>query len=207
VSATLSASVFPFAGSASTRFEFGTSQAYGSATAPQAVAGGLQPQLASTALTGLAPGTTYHFRLVASTLDGIAQSADATFTTGAATATKAPELSHLRVNPAKVGRKGAKIGYEDSEAATTSFEVLREVPKSRPGARCARRSGRNTARGCDHPVALGGFSHADVAGPNSLRLPRRVARHKLTPGRYELQATPRNASGAGATMSARFMVG
>ena len=199
--ATLNASVTPNAGSAGARFEFGTSPAHGSTTALQTLAGGLQPQAISATLAGLAPGTTYHFRLVATSPDGTTQGTDATFTTAAASAVK-PQLSHLKVTPAKVGRKGAKIGYEDSEEATTSFQVLREAPKPRRDARCAKRSS-----GCGRLIAIGGFSHADAAGPNSLRLPRRIAHHKLIPGAYELQATPRNASGAGAMVSARFRVG
>ena len=95
-------------------------------------------------------------------------------------------MSHLKVSPARVGRKGAKIGYSDSEAAETSFEVLRKGP------------------GKHRLLALGGFSHTDAAGPNSLRLPLRVAHHKLKPGRYELRATPQNASGKGPTESVRF---
>ena len=168
--ATLSASVTPNAGSASTGFEFGTTLAYGSTTALQNVAGGLKPLTVSATLTGLTAGMTYHYRLVGTSPDGTTRSADATFTTAFPAAPEGPRLNHLKVSPARVGRKGAKIGYSDSEAAETSFEVLRKGP------------------GKHRLLALGGFSHT------------RHRRPKLTPpaapGRSpQAEARPLRAAG------------
>jgi hypothetical protein len=69
------------------RVEYGTSTAYGAtvAGAPDTSAG-YAAEAVSAALTGLAPATTYHFRLVAEHAFGTSAGADRTFTTMAAPA-------------------------------------------------------------------------------------------------------------------------
>jgi len=66
-------------------FLYGTTTAYGSeAPCSPAVSGsGSTPTTVSAALSGLAPGTTYHFRVLAANADGTSQGADETFTTAA----------------------------------------------------------------------------------------------------------------------------
>jgi hypothetical protein len=68
------------------RFEYGTTTGYGSEVTGSAGSGGSVVSV-SGALTGLAPSTTYHYRLVATNADGTATGSDATFTTSAAPAT------------------------------------------------------------------------------------------------------------------------
>ena len=66
------------------RFQFGTTTAYGSQTPViGAGAGGASVAAAATAV-GLAPATTYHYRLVATNLEGTSTGADRTFKTAAA---------------------------------------------------------------------------------------------------------------------------
>ncbi|MCU0309111.1 MAG: hypothetical protein MUE51_15370, partial [Thermoleophilia bacterium] len=81
--ATLLGTVTPNLQATTSRFEFGTTTAYGSQTplGDVAAAGGATP--VSAAIAGLAPGTTYHYRLVATNADGTSTSGDATFTTAA----------------------------------------------------------------------------------------------------------------------------
>jgi hypothetical protein len=62
-------------------FEFGPTPAYGSRTPPQGAGAGNSPVPESFPLSGLAPGTTVHYRLVATNLDGTSTGADQTFTT------------------------------------------------------------------------------------------------------------------------------
>jgi hypothetical protein len=62
-------------------FEIGTSTDYGPATGLGSVGAGLSETPVSLALTGLLPGTTYHYRLTATNLDGTSYGADETFTT------------------------------------------------------------------------------------------------------------------------------
>lgn len=64
-------------------FEYGPTNAYGSCTAPVAVAAGASAGPVAATPTGLSASTTYHFRLVALSADGTsaATGADTTFTT------------------------------------------------------------------------------------------------------------------------------
>ena len=65
--------------------QYGTSTSYGAATSPQSIAaGGTDPHAASTTLSGLMPGTTYHARFVATGPGGTTNGGDFTFTTAAA---------------------------------------------------------------------------------------------------------------------------
>lgn len=69
-----------------TDFQYGTTTSYGSTTSPQgnvAASGSLSPAVG---ITGLQPGTTYHFRIVASGPMGTVYGADQTFTTASASA-------------------------------------------------------------------------------------------------------------------------
>jgi hypothetical protein len=63
-------------------FEIGTSTDYGPPTGLGTVGAGASKAPVSLPLTGLVPGTTYHYRLMATNLDGTSHGADQTFTTG-----------------------------------------------------------------------------------------------------------------------------
>ena len=62
-------------------FEYGTTTAYGSVTPQLDAVVGSQPSEVSAQLTGLLPGTSYHFRLVAGNAGGRVNGTDMTFTT------------------------------------------------------------------------------------------------------------------------------
>jgi phosphodiesterase/alkaline phosphatase D-like protein len=62
-------------------FEIATSTDYGPATGLGYIGAGSSEAAASLELTGLLPGTTYHYRLTASSVDGTVYGADETFTT------------------------------------------------------------------------------------------------------------------------------
>jgi phosphodiesterase/alkaline phosphatase D-like protein len=91
-SATLRGTVDPNAEDTSWRFEYGTSSSYGSATQSNRSAGGTKNVSVTAAVAGLAAGTTYHFRVVATNASGTSGGGDRTFTTraGAAAATTGP---------------------------------------------------------------------------------------------------------------------
>jgi hypothetical protein len=63
--ATLNGTVFPNKESTTYYFEYGTTTAYGSRTPNQGPVGGNAGKSASANITGLAPSTTYHYRVVA----------------------------------------------------------------------------------------------------------------------------------------------
>ena len=64
-------------------FQYGTSATYGAeVSCAQSVAGeGSTPTTVTAALTGLTPGTTYHYRVIATNADGTSYGLDRTFTT------------------------------------------------------------------------------------------------------------------------------
>jgi hypothetical protein len=65
-------------------FEYGTTTAYGARTPDAGPLNGNAAKSVSATVTGLAAGTTYHFRLVARNASGTATGSDLTFTTPAA---------------------------------------------------------------------------------------------------------------------------
>ena len=74
----------PNGASTSYRFEYGTTSAYGLLSASGDAGDGDGPQSVSIGVEGLSPGTTYHYRLVATNADGGSMGADRTFRTAAA---------------------------------------------------------------------------------------------------------------------------
>jgi hypothetical protein len=91
-SATLTGTVDPNGEAREYRFEFGTTAAYGVQTVARTTGAGQEPQAVSAELTGLAPSTTYHYRLVAGGVAG----EDRTLTTAAAPTP--PGISRLRAS-------------------------------------------------------------------------------------------------------------
>jgi hypothetical protein len=79
--ATLNGTVNPEGQSTSYYFEYGTTAAYGFQTAAANAGAGTSSVPASSNLTGLAPGTSYHYRLVAVSAGGTTLGNDQTLTT------------------------------------------------------------------------------------------------------------------------------
>ncbi len=109
-SAVIEGKINPFGLSTTYYIEYGTSVAYGSRipVEGEALAGqGVVDKSISKTIFGLSPGTTYHFRLVATNAAGTAKGSDHTFTTAAAGSI--PVRAYEQVTPAdKHG--GAVIG-------------------------------------------------------------------------------------------------
>ena len=95
------------------RFEYGPTAAYGAnVPAPDANAGsGTAAQLFSQAITGLTPGATYHYRVVATNANATTRSPDQTFTTPTASQPQTGRAFEL-VSPAdKIGGQGVGAWY------------------------------------------------------------------------------------------------
>jgi hypothetical protein len=191
--ARVAASVTANAGDADVHFEYGLSNSYGSNTPVQHVAG-LAPAAVEADLTGLTPGKTYHYRVVATSADGATNGADRTFTTTAAPALTSLKLRPKRFAPALSGasiartrKVGTTVSYSDSQAATTTFTVFRVLGRKRV-------------------KSIGSFTHSDAAGPNRFTFTGRVAGRALRPGRYRLAATPHAGGVEGATKTVAFTV-
>ncbi len=84
-SVTVNADLDPGEGLTSYRFEYGPTESYGTRTL---VGGPINPEsadhTASTEISGLQPGQTYHFRVLATNFTGTTEGADQTFTTPSA---------------------------------------------------------------------------------------------------------------------------
>lgn len=119
-------------------------------------------------------------------------------------------IAASRGGPVAIARRrraGAVVSYTNSQPATTTFTVQRPAAGRRRGRTCAKPNQRNRNAGhCTRYISLGGFNRTDPAGANRFRLTGRINGHELTPGAYRLQATPRNAAGAGISEYRNFRV-
>jgi hypothetical protein len=114
-------------------FEYGTTTAYGAATAAASLAKGKVEVTVNATLTALEPNTTYHVRLVASNSDGITRGADVAFTTsGDPTAPEAvaPAPGDAGALPSVPGTTTAPplapvLGQSVNVVATTGTVVVR----------------------------------------------------------------------------------
>jgi hypothetical protein len=120
----------------------------------------------------------------------------------------APAGATISAKKGKPKRKyGAKISYRDSQAATTTFTILRKSAGRRQGKSCKKPSKRNKHdKRCTLLVKAGSFTHADTASANSFHFSGRLKGKKLAAGNYELQATAHNAAGNGPTVTKNFTI-
>jgi hypothetical protein len=79
--ATLSGTANPNGQTTTAYFEYGTSASYGTKTAAKNIGSGRSTSTVSIPVSGLAAGTTYHFRIVASNATGTSAGSDQTFAT------------------------------------------------------------------------------------------------------------------------------
>src|SRR5690242_19612634 len=82
-SATLNGTVNPEGQATSYVFQYGTSSAYGAQTPSASAGAGTKTILASAAIGPLTPNTTYHYRLVATSVNGTTLGHDTSFKTAA----------------------------------------------------------------------------------------------------------------------------
>ncbi len=129
-SETLEARVDPGYADTSYRFEYGTSTAYGaSVPAPDAgIGAGLKgPVAVAQELAGLRPGTTYHYRLLATNAVGQVEGADQTFTTPPArlpmvsTGQAGGVAQNTATLTGSVNPEGFETGYEFDFGVDTSY--------------------------------------------------------------------------------------
>ena len=190
--------------SATVHFEFGTTTAYGKTASVPSV-GGVSAQPVSATLKGLRPGTTYHYRLVASSPDGTTNTADPTFRTARA---RAPRITGLKLTPRRFktppgrGTTGTTISSTDSTKATTTLAIFRaRVGVKRHSGRCVKRTAHVHGKTCLRLSKVTTLTNADRAGPNRVRFDRRLA-----PGNYQLAVTPRAGDQTGRSRTVSFTV-
>jgi hypothetical protein len=198
--ARVNGSVNPNSAATAYRFEFGTTTAYGASTPETDAGSGTAAVPVSASLTGLAPATTYHYRLVAASARGTTLGQDRTLTTqqsgagpgpGGGGGTTAKFAGPLTLKPsvfaaaargasvraaARRRRVGTLASFKLSSAALVTLRVERCVKRRK--SRCTRFK---RLRGSPHI--------AGVAGANRFHFSGRLKGKKLKPGRYRLVAT------------------
>jgi len=201
-SATLHGVINPVGAAAEYHFDYGTTTAYGASTPNQNVGGGNDDVPASASVTGLAPHTTYHYRIVGVNGAGASSTgADATFTTP-------PERPAVVSHPTqshKVWRRGSHListarrrppvgttfKFTLDKPALVRLDFTQKVPGRKAGGRCVAQNRHNRHhRRCTRTVVRGTFSFLGHAGTDSVRFQGRVTpSKKLKPGRYTLVIT------------------
>src|SRR3954447_22585126 len=176
-------------------FEYGTTTAYGTSTPTADAGAGTADVPATSTLTGLAPGTTYHYRLVATNAAGTTPGADMAFATqsapgGGGGTGAGPHF----IGPLKLA---ANVTFTLDRAATVRFTVERRTVGRRSGKRCVKATKKNRkAKRCTRYVRLKGrLDRASKAGKNSFKFTRRWNGRKLPVGRYRLVGAALNAAG------------
>jgi CSLREA domain-containing protein len=205
--ATLSATVAADAPEATVQFQYGPTTAYGSSTTPQSAAG-LSPAALLAQLSALASGTTFHFRVVATSQDGTSTSADQTFTTAAGTPviSKVSESNRrwrVGTRLASVARKakrppvGTTFSFTLNEAASVSFSFTQRVGGRKVKGKCvAQRKKNRHKHACKRTVTRGAVSLTAHAGLNKAIFQGRLSHKlKLKPGTYTLVITAKNSAG------------
>lgn len=208
---------------ATARVQFGTTTAYGLNTTSQPISPLTVGAPVTASISGLAPSTVFHFRLIVSNSTGTVFGADQTFTTASAPPSPpapapAPQISGLTLSPsafvaASRGadvtsvRTGSTVDYSDSAAATATFTVELRATGRLVGGSCLRVTKRNHShKQCARLVTIGHFNHADRSGSNRFHFTGRVGGRKLAPHGYLLIAVARNAAGAGPAVTVGFAV-
>jgi subtilisin family serine protease len=181
--ATLNGAVNPLGTPTSFQFQYGTTTAYGVATTVASAGAGVGARAVARTIAGLAPSTTYHYRVVWIRGGERAFGADRTFTTAALPQPTAPTLADVRVAGCRQRGRGAK----------TRLRCTLEQADALTSARLTLKKGRRTiARGTSRPSATDTLS---------LKLKRRLKK-----GRYTLTLKLRDAAGSTRTVRFRFRV-
>ncbi|MEA2478566.1 MAG: hypothetical protein QOJ07_488, partial [Thermoleophilaceae bacterium] len=202
--ATLTGTTNPNARGTSYHFEFGPTTTYDSRTSDQDAGQGLADVAAGAPLSGLAPTTTYHYRLVATSSDGTTAGADQTFTTPAPPTippeppdTIRPVLTAVSLTNrtfavssgstavAAKAKRGTKFAYKLSEPATVKISLERATTGRRKGSKCVKATKKLAkAKKCTLYVAAGALTRASVAGRNTVPFTGRVGSHALSVASY-----------------------
>jgi hypothetical protein len=192
-------------GSRKAYFQYGKTAAYGASTSTQSVGVSASPSPLAAAISGLAPGTTYHFRLVAENSAGVAYGGDQTFTS------KAEEIPVPPVQP--------KPPLPPEPNETFPPPVVQHARQSaarwRAGNRLAGISRAKTPTGTTFSFSLneqatvtfgftqsvggrkvGTLTFTGHSGTNKVAFQGRISpKEKLKPGRYTLVITATNSAG------------
>ena len=179
-SAVIGGTVNPNGSATTYQVQYGTSGAYGSATAPGSAGSGTTATTISVPIGGLAPNTTYHYRVVATNPTGTGDGTDATFTTveGAAVAHAArPHLGHRHLGARRRERQPQRR-RDERDLPVRAHDRLRVDQRRHLGRRghlAAARAGDHRGAGARHGLPLP--RHRDERRRHDLRRRHRI-RHR-----------------------------
>jgi hypothetical protein len=179
-SATASGTVNPNGRPTSWYFEYGTSTSYGKKTSSKSAGSVTANVQVSGTLTGLAPATAYHYRLVATSSDGTTRGRDGIFTTPAPPVAATGSATGVTVSSATLGGSvdpngratswyfeygtstsyGSKTPAKNAGSGTTVTSVSAALSSLRPGRlyhyRLVATSDAGTSRGSDRTFSTAG---------------------------------------------------
>jgi hypothetical protein len=121
--AQLQGGVYPNGTDTTYWWEYGTTSAYGQTTTPNDIGSGTDPVSVSDSLSGLSPGATYHYRLVAENSFGTEYGYDYTFTTPASTLSQ----------PGGGGNQNTTTTTQSSTTTTPSSTTTGSTGSGSPG--------------------------------------------------------------------------
>jgi N-acetylneuraminic acid mutarotase len=197
-------------------FQYGTSTAYGSSTTHQSLGTSLTALSVSSTVRGLAPATTYHFRIVDEQVVAT-YGADQTFTTAPApvilpikaaatppSVTNATESHRTWREGNKLARisktkppVGTTFSFTLNEPAGVSFAFTQRVGGRKVKGRCVAQTKANRRKhSCRRTVTRGIMIFTGHAGTNKVSFQGRISGSKrLQPGTYTLIVTATNFAG------------
>ena len=204
----LNGSVDPNGRSTTYFFEYGTTTGYGSKTSTSSAGSGSSASTVSKTVTGLTTGTTYHFRLVATSDAGTVTGADRTFTTQSPPSVATGAASSVGPKSATLGgslnpngrstswyfeygtstKYGSKTSTRSAGSGTATLAVAAGITNLVPGLtyhfRLVASSSLGTTRGADAAFVTSG-------GPTVSTGPINFATLTLTSARVTGTVNPR----------------
>jgi N-acetylneuraminic acid mutarotase len=197
-------------------FQYGTTTAYGATTAPQSVAASIPGRPVSAPVSGLAPGTTYHYRVIAENPGGPGYGTDQTFNTVAAPVVvkatppniTAPSQTHRvwragnkLAHVSKRAPLGTTFSFTLNEQATVVLTFTQNVAGRTVKHRCVAQTNANRRKHyCKRTLTRGLLPLAGHPGLNKVAFQGRISRTlKLKPGTYILMILATNSVGQHST--------
>ncbi len=198
------------------RFQYGTTSAYGATTPVQTLPAAIKTQGVAAAVSGLAAGTLYHYRLVAESPSGTSFGADATFATLPATEKRSPpppppptpvlgavSQSHTlwREPHRHPVHRNAPVGttftFTLNERASVTFTFTQLLPGRKVGRRClAPTHGNRHHRACTRTRARGSVLVGGRRHKNTVAFKGQLSSGATLPtGSYTVQIVATNAKG------------
>ncbi len=225
-SATVVAAVNPNFSETTYHVEFGTTTAYGAASASASAGSGGVAQAVAAALGGLQPQTAYHYRVLASNAAGTVVGGDAVLRTPAATAPPKParptllaaKLTNTRFrvgagSTAIVARRapvGTAFKFKLTAAASLRIAITRSLAGLRRGRGCVAPTHKLRhahAKRCTRTLTIGVLTRANLsAGAHTIAFSGRIGRRALSPRTYQASLSASNAGGRSSPVLLRFLV-